>query len=391
MKLKLSLSLLITSFFVFNGHTVEFREIRGEFISSYQTTGVNSDSVEGHHTLAILEEHGGIQEILIPEEQSMRLLNRFSGKNVAVELYEKEGYRIPVVSNLAVLLNDTQVSYWKADGANYFEFPQERAGDELKTETIAGVVSFDANKVTSKSSGFIISGHSKVYHIGKLTKQEAYTFNGLRGKLTTFTVKIQKPSAAPIVTPPIRVPDFGFGHTFAGTLGIGHHIPMGHRVIGHSRGPYGITNNDPFGMTMRPSINVDPNFTLFDPNLLPPVTTLPVPVEPNPEEQIKDLVEVQALIVPMNKASLVGNVSRELNHGTNFLKVRLEDDSTTLLYFHKLFEDMFLAEEMSGADLSLDYRMIYTRFGLIPMVEGYEVLNENPFKNINEVGIGSLP
>lgn len=392
------MTLMTGLFLLSTAYAVEFREIKGELITTYAATNEpSSEERVGYHTLAILEDHGSIQEVAVPASESMRWLKRFSGMPVAVEIASDENSQIPMVSNMAIFFKDTQVTYWKPAVENYFDFPQEKANEALKTQTIAGIVQFDNDTVSKYASGFTITARDKVYKIAKAPRQMLYTLRAMTGQLATFVVKTNEKKAT--ASPPISIQPYdlpGFRHNLNHTMttGLGGRLHMlGGGIFGSHRDPYGLHVNVPFGASVMdaPASTVNAaaaGNAANSSSTSAPVTTMPVvePDSPAEEEEKPEegLVEIHALIKPMQTGSVTGVASMVWKSGTQWLNISLKDESEIDIYLNKNFSEVFSDESLGSSTLQIRYRLVYIESGLVPMVESHQVLKESEYADSEE-------
>lgn len=197
--MKKLISILVTLFFSFSLFAETKVEIKGVLLTNFGTTSLESSTVDGFHSLGLREFNGGIHEILVPATESARFYNRFAGQVVVAELIQEEGVAFPVLNNLAIFINETQVNYWTNATHHYFEFPQVQAKEDLSSQTVAGKLVFDDTKVSKYCSGFVIFGQAKIFEIGKTDRRTMYILRGLVNQVATFILGdaklIKDPSA----------------------------------------------------------------------------------------------------------------------------------------------------------------------------------------------------
>lgn len=298
-KLTSLLTLFIFSTSLFASDLIE---LKGELLTSYGASFLSSIHVDGYHTVAIREDNGGIQEVLVPQSESERFYHRFAGKPAIAEVIQVEGVDYPVVQNLALLFSDTQVTYWKNATQPFFSFPQEQANADLENEVIAGVVRYDESKVNRYASGFSIHGLKKEYQLAKMDRKTTYMLKSLLNQAATFT-------------------------------------------LGQAK-------------------------------------TYKVADATEEEEKLrKSLKQVDTLIKPTQVGSLAGDPSRYNTNGIYYVSVSLgEDKENVVLTSTSRFYSEFGEEKLTGATLSLKYRLTYSNKGLISLVESYEVIKQSPKK-----------
>lgn len=349
----------------------EKHELQGQLVANIQST---ESSERGIKTIGILMENGELQEVMIPASDDINFYKKLSGKQVSIEIaYGPEIGEIPLGLNLVVHLLDTQVTYWKGNSQDFFNFPHEEASAVTKTETHTGRLARMDDMHSEKSSGFELrKRNGRVVIEMPEDRDTLYALNMLKGKVVSIVFNKKKKASTPVV-PPIGIdPIFGdpFMDPFADPFGMNHHW-----------GGSGMFNNNfmPFSSAVHYNSAVVPSN----------VSILPVePNEPAPgdsdemsdeeKEELRETQSIASIIKPINISKIEG-VAESKYDGFRKIVIKVSEGQEHGLLTTEDMLDEFTDLNLNKSVLRVFFADGFTEEGRTSVLQSYDIVRrENP-------------